>query len=349
MSTRYTSARPTHHRGLLGALATMTALAAAALSCGSGEKPGTSVNSSVAAAGTGAPASGFGGFLQQHGLTFEAPAGYEPVDVKPSERWKHEHALRSSKFKLEVRYGAAPKEVDEQLRTACGGAPCPAVPSDAALNALLNAALRPIAKDGKPRRAKPFPLDAVREEFSAHWGGVAAFDADPAFSEYKQSVAVVIHREGKPTAMFVTLYDEHSGPLEDEWMRAFHSLRFAEPFAPAQSAALASALSGTAWRCDNGFVQMKFLPSTWTLIHVSAAMAAMGNSMPYETAYHEVTYLPGSEIAARAIRVDNMEQGDRTPKQPAPEERFKYSRQGDKLTFELGDSKKWECELLSKR
>jgi len=319
------------------ALVVLTALAGAALSCGKG------------AGSSGAGTAGFSTFLQQGGLTFEAPAGYEAVDVAPSERWRHEHALRSPKFKLEVRYGAAPKEVDEMLHTACGGGKCPAVPSDEALRSILAGAVRFLARDGRARKVSPFPLDAVRDELSAHWGGVAGFDVDPAFASYKQGVAVLIHREGKSSAMFMALYDEHTSALEDEWMRAFDSLRFSEPFAPAQSADLASALSGTTWRCDNGFVQMRFRPTTWTLIHVSAAMAAMGRNVPYETAYHEVTYLPGSEILARAFRVDNMEQGDRTPPRPAPEERFKYSRQGDRLVFELDAGKKWECELVPKR
>jgi len=86
---------------------------------------------------------------------------------------------------------------------------------------------------------------------------------------------------GKSNAMFVALYDEHTDALEDEWMRAFDSLRFSESFALAQSAELASVLSGTTWRCDNGFVHMKFRPTTWTLIHVAAAMAAMGRNVPY--------------------------------------------------------------------
>lgn len=322
---------------LVLAFAATTALAGAALSCGGGTRS------------SGAGAAGFPAFLQQRGLTFVAPAGYEAVDVAPSERWRHEHALRSSKFKLEVRYGAAPKEVDETLRTTCGGASCPAVPSDAVVRSMLASAVRPLAGDGRPRKASPFPLDAVRDEFSAHWGGVASFDVDPGFASYKQGVAVLIHREGKSSAMFVALYDEHTDALEDEWMRAFDSLRFSEPFAPAQSAELASALSGTTWSCDNGFVQMRFRPTTWALVHVSAAMAVMGSHVPYETAYHEVTYLPGSEIAARAFRVDNMEQGDRTPPPPAPEERFKYSRQGDKLVFELDAGKKWECERVPRR
>lgn len=328
----------------------MTTISAALVSCGSGEKQGSPANTGVTSPGASAPSavSGFQGFLQKSGLTFEATSGYEAASVTPSERWRHEHAVRSSRFELEIRYGAAPGEVDDLLGTACGS-PCPTVPSNDALESILAAAVRPLAKDGKPRKVKPFPLDAVREEFSAHWGGVAGFDADPAFTEYKQGVAVVIHREGKSTAMFVALYDEHTDALEDEWMRAFHSLRFAAPFTPAQSADLASALSGTRWRCDNGFVHMRFTPTTWTVIHVSAAMAAMGRNVPYETAYHEITYLPDSQLAARPFRVDNMEQGDRTPKPPAPEERFKYTRQSDKLTFELALDKKWECDLVPKR
>jgi hypothetical protein len=258
--------------------------------------------------------------------------------------------VRSSKLKLEIRYGAAPKELDDRLKETCNGdARCLSAPSDEALTSLLDAAVRPLSKDGAgAKRRKAFPLDAVRMEFRAHWGGVAAFDADPSLGDYREGIAVIIYREGRGAAMVAALHDGHSDAVEDEWMRAFHSLTFADPFAPVESEALAAPLVGSAWRCDNGFVQTRFLASTWTVIHVSAAMAVMGRNVPYETSYYDIKYLPGQRFSARVFRVDNMEQGDRTPKQPA-EEAFTYSRNGDKLTIDVGPSKKWECELASKR
>jgi hypothetical protein len=177
---------------------------------------------------------------------------------------------------------------------------------------------------------------------------VVAFDAAPELAPHKEGIAVVIYREGRGAAMFAAFYDAHSDALEEEWMRAFDSLTFAEPFAAAESEAAAAPLVGTMWRCDNGFVQARFLPSTWTVIHVSAAMAAMGQSAPFSTSYYEIKYLPDSRFSARVFRVDTMEAGDRTPKQPT-EEHFSYKRDGDKLVIDLGESKTWECELTRKR
>jgi hypothetical protein len=148
--------------------------------------------------------------------------------------------------------------------------------------------------------------------------------------------------------MFVALYDEHSDALEDEWINAFHSLKLSEPFATLESEALAAPLAGSAWSCDNGFVKLRFLASTWSVIHISAAMAVMGRSVPYETSYYDMKYLPGSRFSGRVFRVDNMEMGDRTPKAPE-DEVFTYRRDGDKLIINLDASKKWECDLLLQR
>jgi hypothetical protein len=335
-------------------VALAAALAVTAPACGKSRERASVGAPSV---GSGSPASqpagssptGLAELLRARGLTFEATPGYEAVDVPASPRWRHEHAVRSSKLKLEIRYGAAPRELEEKLKEACGGdVRCSSAPSDEVLTSLLNAAVRPLATGGGAKRGKAFPLDAVREEFRAHWGGVAAFDADPSLGDYREGIAVIIYREGRGAAMFAALHDGHSDAVEDEWMRAFHSLVFAEPFAPVESEALAAPLVGSAWRCDNGFVHTRFLASTWTVIHVSAAMAVMGRSVPYETSYYEIKYLPGGRFSARAFRVDNMEMGDRTPKQPA-EEVFSYSRTGDKLVVDRGTASKWECELASRR
>jgi hypothetical protein len=335
----------------------LATLALATPSCGKLGGGGTkgagasSADPSPASQGNLGPA--FADLLRGRGLSYEATPGYDAVSAKAGAppQWRHEHAVRSSKFPLEIRYGAAPKELGERLHEVCGGdARCKAAPSNEAILSLLDAAVRPVAKGGKSKRSKAFPLDAVREEFRAHWGGVAAFDVDPSFTGAREGIAVIIYREGPAggAAMFAGFYDEHSEALEDEWMRAFHSLKFAEPFAAAESEAAAAPLVRSAFRCDNGFVQIRFLPSTWTVIHVSAAMAVMGQKAPYETIYHDIKYLPDSRFSARVFRVDNMEMGDRTPKQPK-DEVFPYTLSGDKLVIDLGESKKWECERAPKR
>lgn len=284
---------------------------------------------------------GFSQLLTERRLAFEVPPSFVATEVKPSERWRHDYAVKSTRFKLEIRYGAAPQVGPSGKPAGESGAAGP-IPSGKDLEALLDTAARPLAKGGSVRKSKAFPLDAVRKEFGAHYGGIAGFDVDPAFAPYKQGAAVVLHRQGRGTVMFVALYDEMTEPLEDEWMSAFHSLRFTEPFVSPESAALGAGLSGTSWRCGDGFVRLRFLESTWSIIHISAAMAVMGNTVPFETRYYDLKYLPGSRFSARVFRVDNMERGDLTPKQPA-EELFQYKRKGKKL--DLRGPVKWSCEL----
>jgi hypothetical protein len=291
----------------------------------------------------------FAGLLKTGGLTYEAPPGYRVVEVAPSERWAHVHALKSTSMAVEIRFGAAPKVVDIRLTAVCEGAtPCPSVPLKADVDAMLGIAVEGMAVANGEIKAKEFPLDAVRAEFNAHWGGAVAFDVDPAFATYKKGLAVVIHREGHPTAMFVTLFDGVSDAVEDERMRAFHSLRFTEPFGVAESEALAAPLVSTGWFCDREAVYLRFERSTFGEVTMSVAMLAMGRQQPHEWAYHEITYLPGGRFSARPFRVDNWERGDQTPK-PAVLQHYTYTREGEALTLKgEGWKEPWTCALMGR-
>ncbi len=307
-----------------------------------------------AAAPTAAPSmvdlAAFPELLKAGGLVYEAPPGYRVVDVPKNERWAHVHALKSTSLEVEIRFGAAPKAVDERLAAACKGAPpCAAVPLKVDVEEMLKVAVLGIAAATGETKIQEFPLDAVRDEFNAHWGGVVGFDVDPAFANYKHGVAVVIHREGRDSAMFVALFDGLGEAVEDERMRAFHALRFAEPFAARESEALAAALVGTRWFCDEEFVNLRFEPSTFGVTVMSVAMLAMGRRQPHERAYYEITYLPGQKFSARAFRVDNWERGDRTSEY-TDEERYSYRRKGDTLTLKReGWKDAWKCTLRAAR
>jgi hypothetical protein len=291
----------------------------------------------------------FAAFLSEHGLTYAAPPGYRVAQVPASERWAHKHAIASTSMDLEIRLGVAPAAVDEQLRATCKDDPrCAAAPSKAALEGMLGAAVASLAAPGTTPKIQEFPLDAVRHEFNAHWGGAVGFDVDPAFAGHKQGLAIIIHREGRGTAMFVTLYPEASDQSEDERMRAFHALRFAEPFVAAKPEH--AGLAGTRWTCgEEGFSFLRFEPTTLSRTTLSAPMLVMGRRVPYETEYAEVAYLPEGRVAATALRVDNMEQGDRTPRPPV-EVVYTATRAGDKLSFTAPTWKEpWTCTLIPAR
>ena len=202
-----------------------------------------------------------------------------------------------------------------------------------------------LAKGGLAKRIKPFPMDSVRKEFGAHWGGVVLFEPKSTFAKQKQALAVIVFRQGRGAAMFMGLYDTHTQALQNEWMRAFHSLRFREPMATAASVAHGNALINTRWRCGKaGSVLMRFMKSTWQVIHISMAMATMGRMRAYETITSKVTYLPKGKILSTVFRIDNMERGDRTPAQPKPQ-KFKYKITGKTMTLsDIGKKLSWTCK-----
>lgn len=286
--------------------------------------------------------------LKERGLVYEAPSGYSVVEVPASERWRHVRAIKSDALDVEIRFGAAPAGVDERLRAACGDdARCVAAPSKAALEGILGAAVVGLAAPGSAPRIKEFPLDAVRNEFNAHWGGAIGFDVDPAFAARAKGLAIVIHRVGRAPAMFVTLYPEATDAHEDERMRAFHALRFGEPFVAKEAAH--AGLAGTFWECSEEFAYLRFEPTTLTVVVLSAAMLVMGNQVPFETDIAELTYLPDGRLSATSFRVDNMERGDRTPETPVAES-YSYVQNGESLTFKgEGFEKPWACTRIRQR
>lgn len=280
---------------------------------------------------TGTPPPGAGAeltaTLARAGLSLEPPPGFETLPVEPNGRWAHQYAIKSRDAKLEVRYAVYPPAGDHEAQFA--------------------ATVLRLDRAGQLRGIGTFPYDSVREEFNANWGGALSFDVHPELAEgYTKGLAIWIHRDGVGDGMFVGLFDELVGKVEWEWDRAFHSLRFVEPVGKPPSLH-AAALAGTIWSCgDEGLVQMRFLQTVWTVVHVSAAHAVMGQIVPFESAYHEIEYQDDSHFLATAFRVDNMEQGDRTPKNPQPQ-RYSFDRDGKRLTIEqVGGQTKWSCELL---
>ncbi|MDA3864154.1 MAG: hypothetical protein PF689_09855 [Deltaproteobacteria bacterium] len=279
-------------------------------------------------------------------MIYTSTSGYKPIQVTKNPHWQHLYSVKSSTQPLEIRYGGAPS-VLPALKSTCGTKEsCQKTPSDKALRGILKASVAPLAKGGLSKRVKPFPMDSVRKEFSAHWGGIVLFEPKSTFAKQKQALAVIIFRHGRGATMFMGLYDTHTKALGNEWMRAFHSLRFRESMAKAASVTHGKALINTRWRCGKaGSVFMRFMKSTWKVIHISMAMAAMGTIRPYETITSNVTYLPKGKFLSTVFRIDNMERGDRTPAQPKPQ-KFKYKLKGKTMTLSaVGKKLSWTCKL----
>jgi len=242
---------------------------------GSGRADGTMGRAGKSANGSSV---GFSTLQRNKKMLYTPTSGYKPIQVTKNPHWQYLYSVKSSTYPLEIRYGAAPG-VLPALKAACGKELfCQKAPSDKSVRGILKASVAALAKGGVAKRIKPFPMDSVRKEFGAHWGGVVLFEPKSTFAKQKQALAVIVFRQGRGAAMFMGLYDNHTQALENEWMRAFHSLRFREPMAKAASVAHGKALINTHWRCGKaGSVLMRFMKSTWQVIHISMAMAAMGN------------------------------------------------------------------------
>jgi hypothetical protein len=340
-------------RALFLAAATLLAACGNSGGCGSGAPAGGATGqeaSGPAAVPIPAPeAQSFDDLLTRYSLSFELPTGFSEVPVQENSRWAYQHAIRSDKAKLEIRYGVIPLDQFETEYERCLADPgCEAVPPNEMHEGIFATMVTNLDVSGELRGIGTFPLDSVREEFNAQWGGALSFDVHPEFARgYTTGLAVLIHRDDVANAVFVGLFDALEGQVEAEWDRAFHAFRYREPIGGKPVSPHSAILSGSVWSCgEEGFVQMRFGDRTWTVIHISAAMAVMGNMVPYETIYHEVDYTDPTHLAATVFKVVNMEQGDLTPEKP-PTEIYQHTRNGEQLTLgKVGGEPKWECKLI---
>ena len=77
-------------------------------------------------------------------------------------------------------------------------------------------------------------------------------------------------------------------------------------------------------------------------------MLVMGQHIPYKTEYTELTWLPANRLSAVPFRVDNFEQGDRTPKSPTATT-YTHDRKADTLTFKADPwTDPWSCTLVQR-
>lgn len=242
---------------------------------------------------------------KQQNIIFVHPTGFKAAPIQSNKLWKAHTRLIAPDKTLEVRYGTIPKNILKNQTKCETNKNCFDM-----VETVTKSFLKPLSKDGELRYSN-FPPDSVREEFHATQGAAIGFDPKPELSTYKKAFTVVIHKK-KKFAVYIVLFNKQAD-LNKWWSQFFHSIKFKKPLVTQNQ--FGKALKNSIWKCGE-FKQTRFRNSSWSVIDISAALAAMGQIKPYQQTYYTINYTKKNSFKATPFRVINMEQGDLTPQKP---------------------------------
>ncbi len=143
--------------------------------------------------------------LEEGGLEFHPPEGFEPLPVEPDYVLPYEARYRSRDGNLEVRYAIRPLDrIEIDYEDPHNAAPAP--------NDLFNMLFRTLTETlarGHQVMSREYGADKAREAFRAGWAAVGVFDLSPDVSrEYREGMLFAIHHNDKADAYLFFLTND---------------------------------------------------------------------------------------------------------------------------------------------
>lgn len=166
--------------------------------------------------------------LQETGMRFAQPDGFESVPVITDQGWVYHHAVRSPSRNLEIRYriDSLPRLAAERAHVQQGMTVLASVDLNQIHRANAVATLFNLS-GGQDRPLNAFPAEAVRAEFGADWGAIADFVLPQHGSgdEYRVGVLIALHRDDRADAYVLGLL-RTPGVEFDLLQQNFYALTF---------------------------------------------------------------------------------------------------------------------------
>ena len=164
----------------------------------------------------------FNDLLDEAGMTFDKPQDYDPVEVKPSELFPHEYAIKRNNNNMEIRYSIRPLsriEIDYQD-------PHNAAPEPNHIFSMMFTALIGQLSSGGSTPHREFQLDEAKQKFNADWAALSVFDVESSYStQYQQAFLLALHKNNLSDAYMVILFNDYD-EIKPQLDQAMRSLRF---------------------------------------------------------------------------------------------------------------------------
>ncbi|WP_457630011.1 hypothetical protein [Oceanithermus sp.] len=166
----------------------------------------------------------FAELLEEAGMEYEIPAGFEEAPVEYNEVLPYQYRVRSTDGTVEIRYTIFPLDrVEIDYDDPHSSAPEP----DHLFTLLFPGILTELSGWGH-YKSKDYPPDEALRLFRADWAAVAVMEVIPEYSpDFRQALVVAMHRNGHADAYQIFLGNDlkHLGVVA---ARVEASLRFKE-------------------------------------------------------------------------------------------------------------------------
>ena len=163
--------------------------------------------------------------LDEGGLVFVPPAGYQDVDPAANPVFSYERAIRSADGRLEIRYAVRPLK---RLKIDYDD-PHGAVPDPNHIFPLMFESLSGSLAAGGHAPSRHYQTDQAKSLFQADWAAAAVFDVTPDFATtHRQGLLLALHRNKLSDAYVVFLFDDYA-PVKAAIDAAMSSLVYRQP------------------------------------------------------------------------------------------------------------------------
>ncbi len=166
--------------------------------------------------------------LKEHSMIFTMPKEFKQIPVKENDDVLYQHAIKSKKNKLEIRYSVFSlkqriKEYEEwkNSKNRNGVMTDPNI----GYTVFTRVVVENIAGSENFKETL-FNQKNVKDEFNADWGGTYLVEPKSGYGEgYKYALITALHKDNIADAYIVYLFDDYR-TVQSEILKEFYSMRF---------------------------------------------------------------------------------------------------------------------------
>ena len=165
----------------------------------------------------------FEALLDEGGLSWDKPSGFEEVALRENSLLPYEMAIRSADGEMEIRYAIRPlQRIEIDYNDPHGAAPDPNH-----IFPLMFQALTGKLSAGGRSPSREYRQEEVKEKFNADWAAVVVFDVEPEFTrDFSSGLMLAMHRNRMADAYVVYLFNDYEAAKSriNEYLKTLYFL-----------------------------------------------------------------------------------------------------------------------------
>jgi hypothetical protein len=149
--------------------------------------------------------------LDEAGMTFVVPNGFQETRPRANPLFLYDKAVRAADGRLEMRYAVRPLG---RIRVDYDD-PHSAAPDPNHMFPLMFQSMVTLLSNGRHSPTREFPPAQAREKFNADWAAAAVFDISPEFAaDHRQALVIALHKHQLADAYAIFLFEDYEAVKE---------------------------------------------------------------------------------------------------------------------------------------